>query len=120
MGTYIPNKHSRKEVIMMKWLKKNTHITILLGACLLFASYLYITDPGDVNYAEIQIEHGDSLWSLAEQYRGKMSKEDWIKLVKSENELADIKIVAGKSLVIPVLSDQASPIKTIEIARNEQ
>jgi len=49
-----------------------------------------------------------------------MSKEDWIKLVKSENELADIKIVAGKSLVIPVLSDQASPIKTIEIARNEQ
>jgi len=65
MRTYIPNKHSRNEVIMMTWLKKNTHITILLGACLLFASYLYITDPGDVNYAEIQIEHGDSLWSLA-------------------------------------------------------
>jgi len=120
MRTYIPNKHSRKGVVTMTWLKKNTHISILLGACLLFAGYLYITDPGDVNYAEIQIEHGDSLWSLAEQYRGKMSTDDWIKLVKTENELADIKIVAGKSLVIPVLGDQANPIHTIEIARTEQ
>jgi hypothetical protein len=106
--------------MIMTWLKKNTHISILIGACLLFAAYLYITDPGKVSYAEIQIEHGDSLWSLAEQYRGKMSTDDWIKLVKTENELADIKIVAGKSLVIPVVSDQASPINTIEIARNEQ
>lgn len=83
-------------------------------------TYLYITDPGDIRYAEIQVEHGDSLWSLAEQYRGKMSTDDWIKLVKVENELLDIKIVAGKSLVIPVLDDQANRIKTIEIARNEQ
>ncbi|MEK5231274.1 hypothetical protein MHB42_05815 [Lysinibacillus sp. FSL K6-0232] len=104
----------------MIWLKKNTHISILVGTCLLFAAYLYITDPGDIRYAEIQVEHGDSLWSLAEQYRGKMSTDDWIKLVKVENELLDIKIVAGKSLVIPVLDDQANRIKTIEIARNEQ
>lgn len=104
----------------MTWLKKNTHISILMVVCLLFAGYLYITDPGHVSYAEIQIEHGDSLWSLAEQYRGKMSTEDWIKLVKTENGLADIKIVAGKSLVIPVVSNQADPNNTIEIARNEQ
>ncbi|WP_341302045.1 LysM peptidoglycan-binding domain-containing protein [Lysinibacillus sp. FSL H8-0500] len=106
--------------MMMTWLKKNTHISILAGACLLFAAYLYMTDPGDISYTKIQIEHGDSLWSLAEQYRGKMSSDDWIKLVKMENELTDIKIVAGKSLVIPVLGDQANPIKIIEIARSEQ
>jgi len=117
--TYIPNKHSRKEVIMMNWLKKNPHISILLGACLLFTGYLYITDPGEVTYKEIQVEHGDSLWSLAEQYRGKMSKEDWIKLVKTENELPDVQIIAGKSLVIPVVGNQANPINSIEIARNE-
>lgn len=118
--TYIPNKHSGKGVMMMTWLKKNTHISILAGACLLFAAYLYMTDPGDISYAEIQIEHGDSLWSLAEQYRGKMSSDDWIKLVKMENELTNIKIVAGKSLVIPVLDQQANPIKIMEIARSEQ
>ncbi|MNH42849.1 Cell division suppressor protein YneA [compost metagenome] len=72
-----------------------------------------------MTYKEIQVEHGDSLWSLAEQYRGKMSKEDWIKLVKTENELPDVQIIAGKSLVIPVVGNQANPINSIEIARNE-
>ncbi|KOS62796.1 LysM peptidoglycan-binding domain-containing protein [Lysinibacillus agricola] len=104
----------------MNWLKKNPHITILLGACLLFAAYLFITDPGDVSYTEIEIEHGDSLWSLAEQYRGKMKKDDWIKLVKAENELSNVNIIAGKPLVIPVVGDHPNPINSIEIARNEQ
>ncbi|WP_409368592.1 LysM peptidoglycan-binding domain-containing protein [Lysinibacillus sp. 38-6] len=104
----------------MNWFKKNTHISILLGAFLLFAGYLIITDPGDITYTEIYIEHGDSLWSLAEQYRGKMGTDDWIKLVKAENELHSVKIVAGKSLVIPVVGDKALPTNSIEIARSEK
>ncbi|MEB2302330.1 LysM peptidoglycan-binding domain-containing protein [Lysinibacillus xylanilyticus] len=103
----------------MNWFKKNPHITILLGACLLFTAYLFITDPGDVTYAEIEIEHGDSLWSLAEQYRGKMKSDEWIKLVKAENELSNVRIIAGNSLVIPVVGDdQPNSINSIEIARN--
>jgi len=104
----------------MNWFKKNTHISILLGAFLLFAGYLIITDPGDITYTEIYIEHGDSLWSLAEQYRGKMGTDDWIKLVKAENELHSVKIVAGKSLVIPVVGDKEFPTNSIEIARSEK
>jgi len=104
----------------MNWFKKNTHISILLGAFLLFAGYLIITDPGDITYTEIYIEHGDSLWSLAEQYRGKMGTDDWIKLVKAENELHSVKIVAGKSLVIPVVGDKELPTNSIEIARSEK
>jgi len=104
----------------MNWFKKNTHISILLGAFLLFAGYLVITDPGDITYTEINIEHGDSLWSLAEQYRGKMGTDDWIKLVKTENELHSVKIVAGKSLVIPVVGDNQTPTNSIEIARSER
>ena len=99
----------------MNWFKKNTHISILLGAFLLFAGY-----PGDITYTEINIEHGDSLWSLAEQYRGKMGTDDWIKLVKAENELHSVKIVAGKSLVIPVVGDNKIPTNSIEIARSER
>ena len=103
----------------MNWLKKNPHITILIGAGLLFAAYLFITDPGDVSQTEIEVAHGDSLWSLAEQYRGKMKSDEWIKLVKAENELSNIRIIAGKSLVIPVVGDdQPNPINSIEIARN--
>ncbi|MFJ7730299.1 LysM peptidoglycan-binding domain-containing protein [Lysinibacillus sp. NPDC097231] len=104
----------------MKFLKKNPHITTLLGACVLFAAYLFITDPGDVSYTEIEVEHGDSLWSLAEQYRGKMSTENWIKIVKAENELPNVKIIAGNSLVIPVVGGHSKPLNTIEIARNEK
>ncbi len=104
----------------MSWIKKNTHISILIGACLLFAGYLFVTDPGDITYTEIPIEHGDSLWSLAEQYRGKMGTDDWIKIVKVENELKNVNIVAGKSLVIPVVGENARPTNSIEIARNEK
>ncbi|WP_440050845.1 cell division suppressor protein YneA [Lysinibacillus sphaericus] len=101
-------------------MKKNTHISILIGACLLFAGYLFITDPGDITYTEIHIEHGDSLWSLAEQYRGKMGTDDWIKIVKVENELKNVNIVAGKSLVIPVTGENTRHTNSIEIARNEK
>ncbi|MGE7672688.1 cell division suppressor protein YneA [Lysinibacillus sp. NPDC094403] len=104
----------------MNWLKENPHITTLLGACLLFAAYLFITDPGDVTYTEIEIAQGDSLWSLAEQYRGKMKSDEWIQLVKTENELSNVQIIAGESLVIPVVGDQTNPINSIEIARNEK
>lgn len=104
----------------MSWMKKNVHISILLGACVLFAGYLLITDPGEITYTEINIKHGDSLWSLGEQYRGKLSTDEWIQIVKRKNELTDVKIVAGKSLIIPVVGDQARPINTIEVARNEQ
>lgn len=104
----------------MNWMKKNVHISILLGACVLFAGYLLLTDPGDITYTEIQIQHGDSLWSLGEQHRGKMTIDEWIQIVKLRNELTDVKIVAGKSLVIPVVGDQAEPINTMKVARNTQ
>lgn len=104
----------------MNWMKKNVHISILLGACVLFAGYLLITDPGEITYTEIHIQHGDSLWSLGEQHRGKMSTDEWIRIVKHKNELTDAKIVAGESLVIPVVGDQAKPINKNEIARNTQ
>lgn len=104
----------------MNWMKKNIHISILVGACVLFAGYLLLTDPGEITYTEIHINYGDSLWSLGEQHRGKMSIDEWIQIVKLKNELTDAKIVAGESLVIPVGSDQANLINPNEIARNTQ
>lgn len=102
----------------MNWLKKNVHISILLGICFVYIGYLLITDPGDITYTEIHIQYGDSLWSLGEQHRGKMATDEWIKIVKHKNELIDEKIVAGKSLIIPIVGDQANPINSNEIARN--
>lgn len=102
----------------MSWFKKNIHISILLGICILYVSYLLITDPGEISYTEIHIQYGDSLWSLGEQHRGKMSTDEWIQIVKHKNELIDEKIMAGKSLIIPVVGGQTKHINTNEIARN--
>ncbi|GLC87698.1 cell division suppressor protein YneA [Lysinibacillus piscis] len=98
----------------MKKMKKYPHIAILLVTCLLFVIYLLATDPGDVLYKKVRVEHGDSLWSLAAQYRGNMSANDWIQLVKAENELADTRIIAGKSLVVPVVGEA---VTTLDVAQ---
>lgn len=102
----------------MNWLKKNAHISILLGISIVYIGYLLITNPGDISYKEINIQYGDSLWSLGEQHRGKMSTDEWIKIVKHKNQLMDEKIVAGKSLIIPIVGDQVEHINSNEIARN--
>ena len=51
----------------MNWLQKNNYIAILFGVTLFIVGYLLITDDGNTAYNEIKIEHGDTLWSLAER-----------------------------------------------------
>ncbi|MEG0258615.1 MAG: LysM peptidoglycan-binding domain-containing protein [Lysinibacillus sp.] len=102
----------------MKFLKQNTHISLLLVFGALFIGYHYITNPGDIDFIEISIEQGDSLWALSEQYRGKMASDEWIDIVKVENKLYDSNIVAGKPLIIPVVGEQPEPIHSIKIARS--
>lgn len=105
----------------MTWLKKNNYIVLLFGVfVLLFTIYTWKT-PDNLAYEQIQIEHGDTLWSLAEKYRGQMSSEQWIEIVMVENDLKDATIVAGKPIVIPI--PEPSNIFTgnsIEIARDSK
>ena len=89
----------------MNWLQKNNYIAILFGVTLFIVGYLLITDDGNTAYNEIKIEHGDTLWSLAERYSGEMSHIDWIKTVRTENNLLTENIEAGQELVIPISTD---------------
>nr|WP_106784535.1 LysM peptidoglycan-binding domain-containing protein [Lysinibacillus timonensis] len=86
----------------MKWLQKNSYVKVLITTFLLIAAYVVITDDGKTIYEKIEVQHGDSLWSLAEQYRGNMSLHEWIDAVKLENGLNNETIVAGRALTIPV------------------
>lgn len=86
----------------MNWLKKNNYIAIFVAFTLFVISILVITDEEIEQYEEIVIAHGDTLWSLAEQYRGKMSTEQWIGFVKKTNYLTDEKIVSGQQLLVPI------------------
>lgn len=103
---YYGNIHSEqtfgKGVFIMKWLKQNSYIALFFVASICFMAYLFITDEKIEHYKNVTIESGDTLWSLAEQYRGKMSTHDWISLVKKENALRNDAIVVGQEIYLPV------------------
>ena len=86
----------------MNWLQKNTYIVVLFVAFFVMGAFLLITDNGNTTYEQIEIQHGDTLWTLAEQYRGKMTIQEWIKQVKAENGLTGEQIVTGNALTVPI------------------
>lgn len=89
----------------MNWLKQNNYVALLFGVTVAFVAYLYITDEKIEQYEQIKIVHGDTLWSLAEQYRGKMSTQDWVAFVQKENHLFDNPLTTGQTITIPVAKD---------------
>ena len=89
----------------MNWVKQNSYVKVLLGVAVAFIVYIYITDEKIEQYEQITIEHGDTLWSLAEQYRGKMSTQDWIAFVKKENHLFNQVLITGETILIPIAKD---------------
>ncbi len=98
----------------MKWLRKNSYVMVLFTTFLVIAAYVLITDEGNTTYKQIEVQHGDSLWSLAEQYRGNMPTHEWIKTVQEENNLNGEVIVAGRALSIPLAADAVFIAQDIE------
>ncbi len=103
----------------MKWLQKNSYVVVLFTAFLLIASYVLITDEGNTTYEQIEVQHGDSLWALAEKYRGNMPTQEWIKTVQIENNLDGEFIVAGRELTIPLSLDTVLMAQDSEQETNE-
>ncbi|TSI10122.1 LysM peptidoglycan-binding domain-containing protein [Lysinibacillus sp. BW-2-10] len=111
----------------MNWLQKNNYIVVLFIAFVIMGAFLLIMDNGDSTYEHIEINHGDTLWSLAEQYRGNMTVQAWIEKVKLENNMNHEKIIVGQVISIPVNEDsnymaqkEAEENHTIEVASREQ
>ena len=57
----------------------------------------------NVYYKTIQVEEGDTLWTLADQYMGNCSfnRQEYIDEVKEMNHLASDTIESGAYLMIP-------------------
>ncbi|MGN7476681.1 cell division suppressor protein YneA [Solibacillus silvestris] len=98
----------------MKKLRLNSFTSMLLAFSILLFAIIIVKDDKIELYEHVTIEHGDTLWSLAEQYRGKMAKHDWISEVKKENGLLDEKVVFGQVLVVPVEKDAQYIVKLNE------
>ena len=58
-------------------------------------------------YKSIPVEHGDTLWKYAEEYRrADMSVRDYVREVEFINHIEDGKLVEGKTVTIPYYSTE--------------
>ena len=103
----------------MNWFKKNSYIAVFAGVISLFVLYLAITDEKIAQYEQITVSYGDTLWSLAEEYRGKMSTEDWVIAVKKGNDLFHRELQAGQTIHVPIEQDSIYIAKLSEQESNE-
>lgn len=95
-------------------------LTVMLVLCLLVAAAAAIigfrirTSAADLEhvteykyYTSIRIEKGDTLWKLADEYRGSRydSAQDYIDEVIELNELPSEKLIEGQYLTVPYYSE---------------
>lgn len=103
----IYNERVFEERVFLVEKAKNYAFMLTLAVMIILAA-IYFTFNGveAPSYSEIKVEKGDSLWSLAEEYKTfhNMDEIEFIKWVQDENGLITTKILPGEQLVIPVLS----------------
>ncbi|MBC2155772.1 cell division suppressor protein YneA [Listeria innocua] len=78
---------------------------IFVITCLVLGIILMCTVIGSgSDYSEVDVNEGDSIWAIADQYAAKsdMAKADFVSWVEKENNLTDGHVKAGDSVVIPV------------------
>lgn len=93
---------------MKQFIMRNSFSVLLIAVILLFAIiFLHKLSTGNSeNYIEVTIEHGDTLWALAEQYNyDRMEISSFIEQVKQLNKLNESHIKAGDVILIPVSED---------------
>lgn len=104
----------------MNWVKNNQNTTLLIVFVTVGMIILFITNIDKTTYTNIKVHEGDTLWSLSNQYRGDLSNDDWVRLVKNENNMIDDKIIAGHTLVIPEYKQSKITEKGIELASDRK
>lgn len=88
----------------MTWMKENYFLTIFVVCSIAFTMFIIVSNSISTNENQhINIEQGDSLWELAQEYGMNEDKQIWIKKVIAMNNLQDGHIKAGEVLKIPTI-----------------
>ena len=120
------NVHSKKGDNKMNWMRKNSFISMVVIFSITVIVMAFMSNEEVEQTETIYVSYGETLWSLADQYRGKMAKHDWIQYVEKLNHLESEKIVAGAVIDIPVIenSDYLQRIQQeqqhVKVARNNE
>ncbi len=89
----------------MTIIRQNTYLILFFALIMVFTFYVISThNTTSVQTSQLEIEEGDTLWTLAETFSGNTPHHEWIEEIMKENNLTTAKIIAGQSLKIP--SDQ--------------
>jgi hypothetical protein len=89
----------------MNFLRNNSFLAMVLFFSVVLIGVAVLTDKNIEHTESIYVSHGETLWSLADDYRGKMSKHDWIQQVKYLNDMESTNIQAGATIVVPVIEN---------------
>lgn len=87
-------------------LKNRKRFIIVIAALVIIITTLICTMAvygyKEVQYKTIQVDRGDTLWSIAEKYSGNSDIRKYIYEVKKVNNLPSSQIFEGDELIVPV------------------
>ena len=102
-----------------KWNNRNIILAIVTAAVIAIFTFSYHSLVSSANtgsdqvsykyFTSIQVESGDTLWSIAEEYADQehySSYKEYINEVKRMNKMKDDSIVSGQYLIIPYYSNE--------------
>ncbi len=98
-------------------MRRHTIYGIIIITLFIFASGFFITTsmaneeetiPTYKYYSSIEIENGDTLWSIAEKYISTEYESiyDYIRELKQMNNLTSDNIIAGQNITVAYYSDE--------------
>ena len=107
----------RRKIRRQKEIRRNIFLAVTAAVILVIFAFSYhtltsaaSTSTDDISYkyfTSIQVETGDTLWSIAEEYGDDIhyaSNKEYINEVKMMNKLSNDEIVSGQYLIIPYFS----------------
>ena len=107
----------RRKIKRQREIRRNILLAVAVTLVLMIFVFSYhtltsaaSTNTDNVSYkyfTSIQVEAGDTLWSIAEEYADELhysSNKEYINEVKMINKLRSDEIVSGQYLVIPYYS----------------
>lgn len=105
----------------MTFIQKNSFVILFFALILLLSFYTVMSHNNEqAQMSQVQIEKGDSLWTLAELFSGNTPHHEWIEETMKENNLSTPVITAGQTLKIPSDQLKYAPDDSIKLASDAE
>lgn len=87
----------------------STMIIVLILVAIIFTTQIFFnvkrvnaSSKYQLSYQSIEIESGDTLWTIAEEYRGELSTKECVAVISEANGILDTdSIQSGDFLLVP-------------------